>query len=73
MSSKEAEAAGVRKQDYTRKSSVSPIPAMPDVTKLLGILTAPSHGAAATGPPCKQLVVSSDAMKNHRLAPNANR
>src|SRR5438445_2505630 len=46
----EAEAAGVRKQDYTRKSSVSPIPAMPDVTKLLGILTAPSHGAAATGP-----------------------
>ena len=69
----EAEAAGVRKQDYTRKSSVSPIPAMPDVTKLLGILTAPSHGAAATGPPCKQLVVSSDAMKNHRLAPNANR
>src|SRR2546430_3976550 len=46
----------------------SPIPAMPDVTKLLGILTARSHGAAATCPPCKQLVVSSDAMKNHRLA-----
>src|SRR6266853_1490542 len=39
--------------------------------KLLGILMVPSHVAAATCPPCKQLVVSSDAMKNHRLAPNA--
>src|SRR5437660_11042122 len=69
----EAEAAGVRKQDYTRKSSVSPIPAMPDVTKLLGKLTAPSHGAAAPGPPTSQWRVRSEAMKNHRLAPNANR
>ena len=35
------------------------------------MLTAPSHGAAAASPPCKQLVVRPDAMKNHHLAPNA--
>ena len=67
------EAGPKRRQKTARQLAAAPrtVTSPTASADRLPLLMAPSHGAAAASPPCKQLVVSPDAMKNHRLAPNA--